>query len=161
MQTIPALLIGAKIEIEPFNAWTFLEKFKKHTHTFLAPRMVEALIKTKGFKSVDLSGKFIALGSDAIPAHHVNELTAKGATVLSNWGMSEIGPCVINKLYQPGEVEEQNNVLGDHWECKVKIIDGVLWVKSTMAIYDYWFSTNDLVREKKGILYYEGRNHRS
>lgn len=157
LQTIPAIIQNASYEIDSFNAWTFLSKFEKHTHTFLPPKMVEALIKTKSFKTADLSGKFIALGSDSIPAYHVNELTSRGATVLSNWGMSEIGPCVINKLYKPGEIETRDNVLGNHWDASIKIVDGELCVKSEMCVYDDWFPTNDLVSEEKGTLYYEGR----
>lgn len=160
LQTIPAVIASASYEIDTFNAWTFLDKFENHTHTFLPPQMVEALIKTKGFQSADFTGKFIALGSDKIPARHVNALTERGATVLSNWGMSEIGPCTINKLYQPSEIETEDNVLGDHFDCYFKIMDGVLWVLSEQAVYDDWFCTDDLVRKNKGTMYYEGRTNR-
>ena len=159
LQTIPAVIAKASYEIDTFNAWTFLDKFKEHTHTFLPPKMVEALIKTKAFKSADFTGQFIALGSDKIPARHVNVLTERGATVLSNWGMSEIGPCTINKLYQPGETETEDNVLGNHFDCHFKIIDGVLWVNSEQSVHDNWFCTDDRVRESKGTLYYEGRTN--
>lgn len=161
LQTIPAVIANASYEIDTFNAWTFLDKFKNHTHTFLPPQMVEVLIKTKGFKSADFTGQFIALGSDKIPARHVNALTERGATVLSNWGMSEIGPCAINKLYQPGETETEDNVLGNHFDCYFKIMDGVLWINSEQAVHDDWFCTDDLVRENKGTLYYEGRVNRA
>ncbi len=160
LQTIPAVIAKAKYEIDTFNVWTFLDKFQPHTHTFLAPKMVEALIKTKSFQTADLSGKFIALGSDRIPAHHVNELTSRGATVLSNWGMSEIGPCSINKLYNPGDIETRDNVLGDHCYTHVQILDGELCVKSETCVYDDWFHTGDLVTEEKGTFYYEGRINR-
>lgn len=159
LQSIPAVMQGASLEVEPFNAWTFVEKFKRHTHTFLAPGMVEALIKTKSFKTADFTGKFIALGSDRIPAYHVNELTGKGATVLSNWGMSEVGPCVINKLYEPDELELYDNVMGDNIDCMWRITNGVLEVKTSMCVYDGWFPTGDRVIYKEGTLFYEGRHN--
>ena len=105
-QTLPAFTLDCEIEIIPFNAFSFLKSFKDYTHTVLPPKMVEAIIKTKGFKDCDLSYKTITLGSDPIPWEHISELVEKGATVICNWGMSEIGPCAINKTYDKNNVWE-------------------------------------------------------
>ena len=40
-------------------------------------------------------------------------------------------------------------------------MDGVLWINSEQAVHDDWFCTDDLVRENKGTLYYEGRVNRA
>jgi acyl-CoA synthetase (AMP-forming)/AMP-acid ligase II len=156
LQTLPAYTLGCDITIEKFNAYTFLKRFKRHTHTFIAPAMCEAVIQTKGFKQADLKGKFVAMGSDPIPAHHIQAFIDRGATVLANWGMSEIGPCVINKLYTPGD-RVDHNIIGDTFWTDYKVQQNELYVKGPMCIYDDWFATGDLVTYKKKSLYYDKR----
>lgn len=156
LQTLPAYTIGCDISIEKFSAFTFLQRFKRHTHTFLPPAMCEAVIKTKGFKKADLSGKHIAMGSDPIPASHIQAFIDKGATVYANWGMSEIGPWTINKKYTPGDKADEK-VLGDTFWCDYKIIDDQLYVKGPLCIYDDWFATGDLVEYKNDQLYFISR----
>lgn len=156
LQTLPAYTLGCDITIEKFNAYTFLKRFKRHTHTFIAPAMCEALIQTKGFKTADLAGKFVAMGSDPIPKHHIQAFIDRGAIVLANWGMSEIGPCVINKLYKPGDIPE-DNILGDTFWCNYKVKENELYVESPMCVHTGWFATGDLVTYKKKSLYYDKR----
>ena len=156
LQTLPAYTLGCDITIEKFNAYTFLKRFKRHTHTFIAPAMCEAVIKTKDFKTQDLTGKFIAMGSDPIPAHHIQAFVDRGATVLANWGMSEIGPCVINKLYKLGD-KVDDNILGNTFWTEYKIKENQLYVKGPMCIYADWFPTGDLVQQQGADLYYVRR----
>ena len=156
LQTLPAYTLGCDITIEKFNAYTFLKRFKRHTHTFLAPAMCEAVIKTKSFKTQDLTGKCVAMGSDPIPAHHIQAFIDRGATVLANWGMSEIGPCVINKLYTPGDTVD-DNILGNTFWTEYKVKDNELYVKGPMCIYDDWLPTGDLVQQQGADLYYVRR----
>lgn len=152
LQTLPAYTLGCDISIEKFNAYTFLKRFKRHTHTFLPPAMCEALINTKGFKTADLSGKYVAMGSDPIPAKHIQAFIDKGATVFTNWGMSEIGPWTINKTYYPGDTAE-DNILGDTFWCDYKIEKDQLYVKGPLCVYEDWFATKDVVKEQNGVLY--------
>jgi acyl-CoA synthetase (AMP-forming)/AMP-acid ligase II len=156
LQSLPAYTLGCDITIEKFNAYTFLKRFKRHTHTFIAPAMCEAVIQTKGFKTADLTGKFVAMGSDPIPAHHIQAFVDRGATVLANWGMSEIGPCVINKLYKLGD-KVDDNILGNTFWTEYKIKENQLYVKGPMCIYDDWFPTGDLVQQQGADLYYVRR----
>lgn len=156
LQSLPAHTLGCKIKIEQFNAYTFLKTFENFTHTFLPPAMCEAVINTKGFRDCDLTGKYVAMGSDATPARHIQAFIDRGAVVFANWGMSEIGPWTINKIYRFGDVPE-DNVLGDTIWCDHKIINNELYVKSDMCVYSGWFSTGDLVEERNGVLYYYGR----
>jgi len=166
-QTLPAFTLGCEIEIIPFNAFSFLKSFKDYTHTLLPPKMVEAIIKTKGFKDCDLSYKIITLGSDPIPWEHISELIEKGATVICNWGMSEIGPCAINKTYDKHNVWEafyespDLTILGNTFYCDWKIEDDILYVKGDISIYDDWYKTKDIVYQagtKNYTLYYKGRS---
>lgn len=156
LQTLPAYTLGCDITIEKFNAYTFLKRLKYHTHTFIAPAMCEALLNTKSFNTANLTGKFVAMGSDPIPAHHIQAFVDRGATVLANWGMSEIGPCVINKLYKLGD-KVDDNILGNTFWTEYKIKENQLYVKGPMCIYDDWFPTGDLVQQQGADLYYVRR----
>jgi acyl-CoA synthetase (AMP-forming)/AMP-acid ligase II len=173
LQSLPAYTLGCDITIEKFNAYSFLKRFKGHTHTFLAPAMCEAVINTKGFAKSNLKGKTISMGSDVIPWDHISRFVEKGATVIANWGMSEIGPCAINTVFSDLEYVDAhiawapNNlpILGENMHCLYKIEDGQLHVKGDICIHDGWFATGDLVKEKHKIpphryfpiLYYAGR----
>lgn len=157
LQTLPAYSIGAEYTITTFNPYSFLSQFKEHTHTFLPPRMIDALLQTKNFDEADFTEKFVAMGSDPIPSHHVNAFTERGATVLCNWGMSEIGPCTINKRFEPYEVCHSENILGDTFWTDYKIESGILWVKGPMCVYEDWFCTRDKVKTVGDTLFYEGR----
>ena len=156
LQSLPGYAIGCDITIEKFNAYTFLQRFKRHTHTFLPPAMCEALMKTKGFKTANFEDKHIAMGSDPIPAAHIQAFVDKGATVYANWGMSEIGPWTINKKYEPGDKADEK-ILGDTFWCDYKISDDQLYVKGPLCIYDDWFATGDLVELKNEQLYFISR----
>tara|TARA_E500000178_G_scaffold198151_1_gene196174 strand:+ start:15742 stop:16410 length:669 start_codon:yes stop_codon:yes gene_type:complete len=156
LQSLPGYALGCDISIEKFNAYTFLKRFKRHTHTFLAPAMCEAVINTKGFKTADLSGKYVAMGSDPIPAKHIQAFIDQGAIVFANWGMSEIGPWSINKTYRPGDIAE-DNILGDTFWCDYKIVKEELYVKGDTCVYDEWFATGDLVKKKGSNLYFLSR----
>jgi acyl-coenzyme A synthetase/AMP-(fatty) acid ligase len=157
LQTIPAHIVGAYYSIQKFDPFTFIDQLEKYSHSFLPPKMIEALIKTKRFDQASFRGKLIVMGSDPIPAKHINAFTSRGATVLANWGMSEIGPCVINKMYYPYEETADDNIMGDTFWCDTKIIDDELHVKSNMCVYDDWFATGDLVEIKNHMMFYRGR----
>ena len=98
-QTLPAYSIGADFKIQQFNAFTFLKDFADYTHTFLTPAHMTALMKTKGFKDCNLSGKWILGGSDPVSWEMIEAFVSKGAVVQPNWGMSEVGPITINTVF--------------------------------------------------------------
>ena len=55
-----------------------------------------AVMMTKGFKDCDLRGIRILGGSSSVSWAMIEAFVSKGAIVQPNWGMSEIGPMVIN-----------------------------------------------------------------
>ena len=63
LQTLPAYTLGCDIKLATFNPFTFLKDFQNYTHTFLPPKMCQAVMKTKGFATCGLNGKTIAMGS--------------------------------------------------------------------------------------------------
>ena len=164
-QTLPAYSIGADFKIQQFNAFTFLKDFADYTHTFLTPAHMTALMKTKGFKNCNLSGKWILGGSDPVSWEMIEAFVRKGAVVQPNWGMSEVGPIAINTVFDTiDKVQEykqrvnSQTILGDTVYCDIKIIDNVLYVKGNLCYVEGWHKTNDIVDNIDNIFIYNGRS---
>jgi acyl-CoA synthetase (AMP-forming)/AMP-acid ligase II len=171
-QTLPGIRIGAEVVIEDFNAYRFVREVTKYTHTHITPDHGKAIIKTKGWRDLDLTGLWVTCGSDRVPWHLISAFVNKGATFMSNWGMTEIGPCAINTVFDSiDKVEEYRSkiihgmdgeaslpILGDRYYCDVQISEwNELIVKGDICVYNDWFATGDKVVSKDNILYYEGR----
>jgi|TARA_R110002074_G_scaffold274742_1_gene446274 acyl-CoA synthetase (AMP-forming)/AMP-acid ligase II len=160
-QTLPAFRIGAEVSIEPFNAFAFCREIKKYTHTHITPGHARLIMRTKGFKDLDLTGIWVTCGSDPVEWNIIEAFVNRGATFMANWGMSEVGPCAINRVFRTTEdiqsVKDEQTILGTLEWCETKIIDSELHVRGDICVYDGWFATGDLVKRKNGILYYLGR----
>ena len=156
-QTLPAFRIGAEVSIETFNAFSFCREIKKYTHTHITPGHAQLIMRTKGFKDLDLTGIWITCGSDPVEWNIIEAFVNRGATFMANWGMSEIGPCVINKRFEPYELCNSENIIGDKYWCDVEIVNQQLFVQGELCVYSGWFATKDRVYEDQGTLYYKGR----
>ena len=160
-QTLPGIECGASVTIEPYNPYAWVKQIECYTHSHLTPRMAEAIIKTKTFNKLNLSGITITCGSDPVSAKIINKFTGQGATFITNWGMTEIGPVAINKTYSPGDVAVDHpfgyTVLGDNFGCDWRIENEELWVHGDICTYNGWFATGDRVYCDDHILYFIGR----
>ncbi len=160
-QTLPGIEVGASVTIEPYNPFVWVRSINNYTHSHLTPRMAKAIIRTKSFKDLDLSGITITCGSDPVSADIINSFINKGARFIANWGMTEVGPCAINSIYNPGDTAEDHwggfTILGDNYYCEWRIEDDELYVRGDICVYDDWFATGDKVHEHYGKLYYVGR----
>lgn len=164
-QTLPALSINAHVDIVNFSAYDFVKKIGNYTHTHITPLHARAIMLTKGFKDLNLKGIWITIGADPVPWDVVEEFVARGATVMTNWGMSEIGPITINHVFNTlDEVAlfKNNNasILGTRFYCDWKIENDELIVKGDISIYDDWYPTKDKVFVKDGVMYYTGRTNK-
>ena len=167
-QTLPAVEIGAEVDIVPFNAYEWVRHIQDgYTHTHLTPLHCEAIMLTKGFQELDLSGLWVTIGADPVHWEVIEAFVARGATVMVNWGMTEVGPIAINGVFsdlsQVAEVRaaapEGTTYLGDRAWVDVKIRDRVLWVRGDISVHgDTWFRTGDVVsRDDEGRFWYHGR----
>lgn len=164
-QSLPAVMVGAHVEIKSFNAFNFLDEFSDFTHTFLTPGMMAAISQTKKFKTCSLVGKRILTGSDPVDWEIMSLYLQRGAIVQPNWGMSEIGPITIySTLHNLDDLQRLralappgSYLLGDHVETDCKIVDGELYVRGPLCVYEGWFATGDLVDENSGVFFYKGR----
>jgi acyl-CoA synthetase (AMP-forming)/AMP-acid ligase II len=127
---------------------------------------MKAVMMTKGFKDCDLSGIRILGGSNPVSWEIIKAFVSKGALVQPNWGMSEIGPMVINIEidsiehieYLKQRTPKSYTILGNAYWCDWKIVDHELYVKSDMCIEPGWFATGDIVALDMGKrMYYKGR----
>jgi len=163
-QTLPAWSIKAHVDIKPFNAFTFWRDIKGYTHTHLTPMHCKLLMQTKNFSTLDLSG--VSCGSDNVPFEIIEAFVERGAVLMCNWGMTEIGPVTINTVFDSRDKVNQyreqaltdGTLLGDRYFCEYKIIDDELWVRGDACVYEDWFNTHDLVAlNKQGAMYHMGR----
>jgi len=165
-QTLPAYSIGADVVIEDFNAYRFVKEIHKYTHTHVTPNHARAIMMTKGFTDLDLTGIWVTCGSDPVTWDIIEAFVNRGATFMANWGMTEVGPCAINtvfrsidqvKLYKNTGVSGAS-ILGDRFYCQHYLSGNKLLVKGDICIYDDWYNTRDRVSmSKTGELYYHGR----
>ncbi len=166
-QTIPALSIGAVVDVEVFSPYEFVRKISNYTHSHITPLHAKAIMLTKGFKNLKLHGIRITCGADPVTWDIIEAFVEKGAIFLANWGMSEVGPISINiefdsldKVFAIKNIAPaQSTILGDKFYCQYKIFDNELTVKGDICIYDGWYNTNDIVEEVDGILFYKGRKN--
>ena len=167
-QSLPAIRLGAEVVFDDFNPYRWVKEVHKYTHTHIIPAHGEAIMKTKGFKDMDLSNVWITCGSDIVPWYLIKAFVNRGATFMCNWGMTEVGHCAINTVFGSlGKIEEYKSkvdptgsmpILGDRFYCDYQISEwNELSVKGDICVYDDWFKTGDLVEEHKSVLFYNGR----
>lgn len=165
-QTLPAYSIGAEVVVEDFNAYRWVKEIYKYTHTHLTPKHCRAIMGTKDFWNCDLNGVWITCGSDPVDWDIIETFVNAGATFMTNWGMTEVGPCAINTVfpnietvqtYKEYQIDDKT-LLGDRSYCDWKIENSELYVKGDICVYNDWFATGDLVASNyPGDLYYDGR----
>ena len=167
MQTLPGYEVGAQLKIDLFNAYQFIKEIKNHTHTVITPKHIKAIMLTKGFRNLDLSGITIVSGSDPLTWDVIEVIVSKGCKLIATWGMSEVGPMAITHTFD--SIEEVNRVkklcpnnatvLGSKKHCEYKLENEELVVKGDICIFDDWYYTKDKVIEIDGILFYTGRTN--
>ena len=159
-QTLPGLEVGAHVEIVPFNAFSWAEQVAMFTHTHLTPQHIELLRKTKSWGRLDLSNLRITCGSDVVTPIMIQESLEQGAIFTVNWGMTEVGPCAINRTFYPGDqipCYQNYFFIGSEIHCEYKLIDNCLIVKGDICVYDDWFDTGDVVVRKNGNFFFQCR----
>lgn len=167
-QTVPALEIGADVDIEEFNAYTFVKKITNYTHTHITPLHAKAIMMTKEFNNLNLSKVWVTCGAAPVTWNIVESFVNKGAKFLANWGMSEVGPIAISTLFDSIEkvmyykslCPNDATILGDVASCDTKLVNGELFVKGKISIYDNWYATKDKVVTKQAVFFYQGRTNK-
>ena len=165
-QTLPGWLAKSSIVIEPFSAFEFVKKINNFTHSHITPLHAKAIMLTKGFRDLDLSGVTIMCGADPVTWDIIEAFVQRGARLITNWGMSEIGPVAINYTFtdldQVKEIKSKSpsntTIMGNNVYCDYLVSpSGSLIVKGDISIFDDWYDTKDIVAFENGIFYYKGR----
>ena len=166
-QTLPALSIGAQVDLVDFNPYNFIRSIHNYTHTHITPKYAKAIMRTKSFQYINFSNLHITCGADPVTWDIIEAFVSRGATFTANWGMSEIGPIAINVTFNSLDdvarirlnSDDTCTILGDSFYCDYKIENNELLVRGDICIYNDWYKTNDTVISKNGMLYYTGRKN--
>jgi len=166
-QTLPALSIGAEVVIEDFSAYRFVKEVNNYTHTHITPMHAKAIMGTKGWKDIDLTGLRVTCGSDPVAWDIIEPFVIRGAVFIANWGMTECGPCAINvtfrnmddvAYYQESHMKGLT-IMGDNVYCDTRLDGDQLYVKGDICVGDEYIHTGDRVKLNSfGHFYYIGRN---
>ena len=159
-QSLPAISVGAEVVVKKFNSFTFHNDIKGYTHTHLTPGFCELLMRNKNWDKLDLTGVWVTCGSDSVYPSVIQAFVNKGATFMCNWGMTEVGPCAINRVFEPNKEVGllEYPYLGNRYYCDYRIVNNVLEVKGDIVYVNDWFSTGDLVTHDNDGLWYHGRS---
>jgi acyl-coenzyme A synthetase/AMP-(fatty) acid ligase len=133
------------------------------THTVVPPLKLKEIMKDPRFENLKLSNTFVIFGKNFVTKEDVRVWIKKGARVITNWGMSEIGPLCCYSIFETEEdldniwKLEDKVCMGNKLIIEAKIVDGEWVVRGESSIYKDWFYTNDKMFEYEGTYYYEGR----
>jgi hypothetical protein len=102
-QSLPALLAGAHVVVEPFNAFTFLRRVNElgATITHVVPRMIQILRGVERRSVPTL--RTVMCGSDCVERSHIEYFNDLGCDFIINYGLTEAGPVIINHRFRPGD----------------------------------------------------------
>lgn len=164
-QTIPALAIGATVDLDRFNPYEYVRVANKYTHSHLTPKQAKGVMMTKGFKTLDLTGHTFMCGSEPVTWDIIEAFVERGARFVCIWGMTEVGVNAIMHIFENmDDVKEwqvkapsDSTILGNIFNINWNIAEDCLWVDGDLSVYDEWFNTEDLVTHKNGALWYKGR----
>lgn len=167
-QTLPALSIGAHVDVEAFNAYAFVRKIRDYTHTHITPLHAMMLQRTHSFEDLDLTSVWVTCGGEPVGWDIITSFVERGAVFMTNWGMSEIGPTAINHVFRTidevnhlrAKAPENATLIGSNAWCDTQVRDGELFVKGEICIFDDWYGTRDKVIQHGGMLYYTGRTNK-
>lgn len=160
-QTLPGLLAGAHVIIEPFNAFNMLRLVDQHkiTLTHLVPVMIDALSKVKS--TADTSSlRLVVAGSDCVYKHHVEYWLDKEIPFMVNYGLTEAGPMIINHIYTKDDLNvfDKGVPIGRTAWCEVSFHGCELHLKGLNVQTNYtWLPTGDCVSHEDGWFMYHGR----
>ena len=121
---------------------------------------------TKSFHDLNLKGVWITCGSEPVEWELITKFVEKGCQFMVNWGMTEIGPCAINTVFEDIDAVEEykkraleGTLMGDNVYCDLKIEKDTLHVKGDISVFgNNWFDTRDRVKKNEtNEFYIQGR----
>jgi acyl-coenzyme A synthetase/AMP-(fatty) acid ligase len=163
--SLPALFVGAKVTQKVLSPVEYLETLctTKVTHTVVPPLKLKEVMEDPMFNDLILDGTYVIFGKNFVTKEDVRVWIKKGAYVITNWGMSEIGPLCCYSIFKTEDdldtiwQLEDKTCMGNNLIIDAKIVDGEWVVKGQSSIYKDWFYTGDKMFEYNGTYYYDGR----
>jgi acyl-CoA synthetase (AMP-forming)/AMP-acid ligase II len=165
--SLTGLFVGSKVTQKEMSYEEYLDFLitSKHpiTHTVVPPLTLKNIMADSRFEKLEFSNTFVIFGKNFVTKEDVRTWIKKGAWVITNWGMSEIGPLCCYSIFKTEDdldsiwQLEDKVCMGNKLTIEAKIVDGEWVVRGNSSIYRDWFFTNDRMFEHCGTYYYEGR----
>jgi acyl-coenzyme A synthetase/AMP-(fatty) acid ligase len=165
--TLPGLFVGAKVIQKEMDYSEYLDFLINSntpvTHTVVPPLKLKEIMSDSRFESIKLKNTYVIFGKNFVTKEDVRAWIKKGAWVITNWGMSEIGPLCCYSIFKTEEdldniwKLEDKVCMGNNLTIEAKIVNGEWVVRGETSIYKDWFFTNDKMMEHEGTFYYLGR----
>lgn len=163
--SLPALFLGAAVIQKTMSSTEYLQELtdKNVTHTVVPPLKIKEIMEDPLFDKLSFNGTYVLFGKNFVTKEDVRTWIKKGARVITNWGMSEIGPlCCYSIFRSENDLDtiwklSDKSCMGNNLIIDAKVIDGEWVVRGEVSIYKDWFFTGDRMLEHNGTYYYEGR----
>lgn len=158
-QSLPALLAGAHVITEEFNAFTFFRRINElgATITHVVPRMLPVLMRMEHKATPTL--KTVMCGSDCIDVKYVEFFNSLGCDFIINYGLTEAGPVIISHRFKPNDdltIFDHGVPLGTKTWANAVIIGPQLCLIGKSVI-DGSMVTDDCVYMRDDWFMYQGR----
>lgn len=161
-QTFPGLIVGSHILVREFNAFNFIKLLSNEsiTVTHLIPIMIDSLIKVNSKQDIGSNLRLVMAGSDCVHEHHIKYWTDRDVNFISNYGLTEAGPIIINhqyNKYSDFSIFKHGIPLGTKIWCDYKLENNELFLCGDEVNQTGWLSTGDCVTLKENYFMYSGR----
>jgi acyl-coenzyme A synthetase/AMP-(fatty) acid ligase len=165
--SLSGLFVGATVTQKEMEYQEYLDYLLTAetpiTHTVVPPLKLIEIMADPKFEQLSFSNTFIIFGKNFVTKENVRTWIRKGAWIITNWGMSEIGPlCCYSIFKTENDLDniwqlEDKMCMGNKLTIEAKIVDEEWVVRGDSSIYKDWFFTNDKMIEHNGTYYYNGR----
>jgi hypothetical protein len=161
-QSIAGLLCGAHVIVESFDPRIYFKRLSEvgATITHLVPRMIDSLLKIKNTYPLRL--EVVMCGSDCVRRQHVEYFTNMGVDFISNYGLTQAGPVLINHKFTSDSdlsvFDKPDVLLGTLAWCETMFIGTTMYVKGDAISGDEWLNTGDCIYKNNEWYMYRGRS---
>jgi len=170
--TLPVMLSGGTAHNTDQDHYNFIKILMtgKYNVCGMSPKGLTIFEKTKNWKDLDLTGITCYYGSDRTAFKGIETLLKKGATVVTTYGCSEVGPVILTHTYKNLDDLEKVKSMAipgmtpigyiDNCLCDIKISNGQVFLKGPCSLFgeEEWYPTGDLAQvNDDGFLWFNQR----
>ncbi|VEI51290.1 AMP-binding protein [Kocuria rosea] len=150
---------GTNVVMESFDSEQTLRLFGDSsvgvTHFCGVPAMFQLMASLPGFAEARLRPVVIAVGGSPVPRTLVDQWTAKGVSVMADFGATEAGATILTMPPRGSKGPSAIGIPVIHAECSVRDLDGSelaagqigeLWVRGPLLMQGYWNKSEETAK---------------